>query len=161
MWYLKKWNITSIFFISPLPQGTRMEGYADPSTAAQDAMVNTGRHGHLSHTKKEQMLMLKSDSELFKIFCIFFFFWYNRFYGKPVSKKQANTKTCFKWYCATGVTSSCGWVIQWFSSLTKQRKGKIWLAIKIKVYISSSADSRILTWTITLRISLMLMGFWK
>lgn len=31
------------------PQGTRMEGYADPSTAAQDAMVNIVRCEHLKH----------------------------------------------------------------------------------------------------------------
>lgn len=91
--------------------------------------------------------MLKSDSELFKIFCIFFFFWCNRFYGKPVSTEQANTKTCCKWSCATGVTSSCGWVTQ--CSLTIQRKGNIWLANKATVYISSSVSSRIWAWTIT------------
>lgn len=50
-----------------------MEGYADPSTAAQDAMVKIGRRGHVSHGEKKKKLMLKSDSELFKFFCIFSF----------------------------------------------------------------------------------------
>lgn len=31
------------------PQGTRMEGYADPSTAVQDAMVNMLRCKVLKH----------------------------------------------------------------------------------------------------------------
>lgn len=44
-----------------------MEGYADPSTAAQDAMVNTVRCELLKH-KKEQIQMLKSDLELTYIF---------------------------------------------------------------------------------------------
>lgn len=120
-WYLKRWNITFYF----TPTGNK-NGRICRSFYSCSGCNGKYRQTWASLTlKKEQMLMLKSDSELFKIFCIFLFFWYNRFYGKPVSRKQANTKTCCKWYCATGVTSSCGWVIQWFSYWTIQRKGKI------------------------------------
>jgi len=52
-----------------------MEGYADPSTAAQDAMVNIVRCELLKHKKKEQIQMLESDLGLYlKSFAFFFIF---------------------------------------------------------------------------------------
>lgn len=82
-----------------------------------------------------------------KPFVFFFFSWYIRFYGKHVSRKQANTKTCCKWFSATRVTSSCGWVIQCLSCLNTECKGEFWLAHKTMCYIPrSSACSRVLGW---------------
>lgn len=133
------------------PQGTRMEGYADPSSAAQDAMVNTVTCGLLKHKKRTNANVEKWFRTDLKSSAFFHFFWHNRFYGKHVSGKQANTKTYCKWFSATRVTSSCGWVIQQFSCLNTQWKGKIWLANKSMVYIpGSSVCSRVLAWNLSL-----------
>lgn len=75
-------------------------------------------------------------NNFYNIFISFFpFFWYIRFYGKHVSRRQENTKTCCKWFSATGVTSSCGWVIQQLSCLNTEWKGKMWLAKKAMLCI--------------------------
>lgn len=47
-----------------------MEGYADPSTAAQDAMVNMLRCEILKHLKKQKVE--KSFRTYFKYFVLFF-----------------------------------------------------------------------------------------
>lgn len=51
-----------------------MEGYADPSTAAQDAMVNTLTCEVLKHFKKPRKQMLKSDYGITLNILLFLFF---------------------------------------------------------------------------------------
>lgn len=117
--------------------------------------------------KKPENKCWKVIWDLLKILSLLLFFWYIRFYGRHVSRRQANTKTCCKWFSATGVTSSCGWVIQQFSCLNTEWKGKMWLAKKAMLCIPRQlVCSRTLAWNQVwtvgdLRLPLMLVGIWK
>lgn len=84
-------------------QGTREEGYTDPAMAAQDAMVTRTRSQN-DYGKP----LLKC---LRWLWCYFLAVWCFRSCGKPVNRRQGNTKPCCKWSCATKVINNYGWVI--------------------------------------------------